>query len=140
MKRIVPFVVNIHHAKKAGLHYDLRIQYPYREQLASWAIPKSKIPNKPKERVLAIRTNDHSRLWLYFKGEIDDGYGAGLIEIGAKGKVFIHEWSETKIVFNINQISVPVKMDGTYILFKFYSPQLKSKQGTWNLMKTNKYN
>jgi len=132
--KIMPFVVNEHLAERAGRHFDLRIQYPYRPQLASWAVPKAFIPSKPKERVLALRTNDHSRLWLYFKGTIEAGYGKGEVKIYAKGHLIIHEWSETKILFTVKD-STAKEFKGSYSLFKFQAPGFKSKQGTWNLMK-----
>ena len=134
-KKVVPFVIDLHHALRAGKHYDLRIQYPYRNQLCSFAIPKHRIPTVAGEKVLAIRTTDHSRVWLYFSGDIDDGYGKGKIEIIQKGYLEILSWSEKRIVFKVIKGNNPKLLDGYFLLFKFPIQKYANRDVTWNLMK-----
>lgn len=52
--------------------------------LASWAIPKAKLPAKG-ERLFAIKTEDHPFEYLTFEGEIGEGYGAGTIKLVQTG-------------------------------------------------------
>ena len=96
--RNLRFVVHKHKAKKAGLHYDLRIQKCNEKMLQSYAIRKG-IPLKTGEKHLAIRTPDHEWLWLNFQGEIPEGeYGAGTIEIWDKGKCdLVYEKKNVKL-------------------------------------------
>ena len=97
------YVIHEHDAKRAGKHYDLRIQIPRKRLLASWALPKGRIPQKYLEKVLAIRTNDHGNYWLFFQGEIPEGeYGAGTIKIIESGQVEVLGWSNKFITIKAN--------------------------------------
>lgn len=105
------FCIQEHLAKKAGLHWDLRVEVPGEPEalicyigkrhwdqttepkpqrdsdksvLASWAIPKAKLPAKG-ERLFAIKTEDHPFEYLTFEGEIGEGYGAGIIKLVQTG-------------------------------------------------------
>ena len=76
------FVIHEHHARRAGLHWDLRLE---REGILwSWAIPKG-IPEAIGIRRMAIRTPDHDLTCLKFSGTIEEGYGAGTLEIWDEG-------------------------------------------------------
>ncbi len=79
-KRI--FLVNEHHAKRAGLHYDIRFgaYHPEYKQCVffSWATRKWVEFLKEPCKILAFETEIHSWKYQYFEGEIEDGYGAGL--------------------------------------------------------------
>lgn len=81
------FVIHEHHAKRAGLHYDLRIQIG--DVLKSWVIPKRFDPEFPGVR-LAIPVVDHEIDCMTFEGEIPAGqYGHGTMKIWDSGEVFI---------------------------------------------------
>ena len=128
MKR-VQFVLQTHDAYKAGKHYDLRLQYQHKSKLASWAIPKAIIPKKPGDRVLAIKTPDHSKTWLRFQGEIPRGeYGGGRVKITQRGTAEIIQWYDKVITFKISGRP----LNGKYALVKFKSTQ-KAEQ--WILVK-----
>ncbi len=113
------FTIQAHHAHKAGLHWDLRLEYPsgdlgeYAEKrnfedtaepfalgqgavMKSWAIPKAKLPGVG-ERVLAVPVEDHPLSYQDFQGEIPEGsYGAGGVELIANGDYGLESYNPDK--------------------------------------------
>lgn len=75
------YMVHRHDAKRAGLHYDLRLEDD--GVLKSWAIPKG-MPTSRKH--LAIKTPDHALSYGKWEGTIKSGYGAGDVKIDTSGK------------------------------------------------------
>lgn len=132
------FIIHTHLAKKAGPHIDLRIGIPNRDSLASFALPKSKIPQNPGEKVLAVRGADHGRVWANIDNmEIPDGdYGAGTISTMQKGTCQIEGWSHSHITFRVNGSSVKGGLDGRYALIRFRGSKSGDRNNLWVLLKT----
>lgn len=81
-----------HDAKRAGLHWDLRISYETGpSDQASWVIPKHHLP-APGDKLLAISVDDHPWEYRDYEGYLKDGYGSGSVKL-------IHaDWTECELV------------------------------------------
>ncbi len=116
------FVIHEHKARRAGLHYDLRIEVG--DHLKDWAFRKT-IPEQVGVKRLGIKQEDHNLVWLDFEGTIDEGYGAGEITIWDTGDVILSTVEDKKITGRFNG----KKISGSYVLVE------ASKLGGWLMWK-----
>jgi ATP-dependent DNA ligase len=94
--RLMDFVLQTHHAQRAGKHLDLRFG-DEDTGLYSWAVRKG-LP-EPGKKHLAIRQPLHEYSYKNFSGEIREGYGKGTVETEL-GKILIDKIDKDKIVFS----------------------------------------
>jgi bifunctional non-homologous end joining protein LigD len=121
------FVVQKHQA--SHLHYDFRLAID--GVLKSWAIPKGPSTD-PKDKRLAIMTEDHPLEYANFEGTIPEGeYGAGTVEIWDHGTWEPINDAQTglqqrKLEFKLHG----KKLKGTWVLVGF-----KDNKKNWLLIK-----
>lgn len=107
-KSRLKFIVQEHHAVKAGLHYDLRLEH--NGVLVSWATRK--LPDLVNDKLQKIRLfpqPDHNMDWFDFSGEIEDGYGKGNVLVWDKGEYLPIKWDS-----HITVTFFGTKLKGTY--------------------------
>ncbi|MFN3602838.1 MAG: ATP-dependent DNA ligase [Dietzia sp.] len=104
------FVIQEHHARR--LHFDLRLEH--HGVLASWAVPKN-LPTEPKDRRLAVNTEDHPLGYETFEGTIPKGeYGAGTMTVWDRGTYECEKWREDEIIVWLNG----ERVSGRYVLVR----------------------
>lgn len=124
------FIIVEHHAKRAGLHWDLRFRLPNSKNWDSFAVKKG-VPTEPGKKVLAVRTTIHSEEQALFLGVIDDGYGAGELKMWDQGECVIEKFSPAHIVIEFKG----KKVKGIYHLISTGLANRKYNQKTFMLFK-----
>lgn len=104
------FVVHEHHARRAGLHYDLRLEID--GVLKSWAFRKEPPTGRGVKR-LGIPQPDHDLSYASFQGEIKEGYGAGTVKIWDRGEYVMLEYEPEKKIIALMKGG---KLKGRYIM------------------------
>lgn len=131
------FVIQKHDARR--LHYDFRIEVD--GVLKSWAVPKGPSTD-PKEKRLAVPTEDHPIEYADFEGNIPEGeYGAGTVIVWDTGSYRNLKEKEGKPVpmakaVRDGHLTIWLegkKLKGGYALTRFR----KGKDESWLLVKMN---
>jgi DNA ligase D-like protein (predicted 3'-phosphoesterase) len=127
------FVIQKHDA--SNLHYDFRLEVD--GVLKSWAVPKGPSTD-PKEKRLAIPTEDHPLEYANFEGVIpEDEYGAGTVMVWDRGKYWNIKEDEISIEKALRRGKLEVwlegkKLSGGYALVRTG----KKKDKRWMLIRT----
>jgi bifunctional non-homologous end joining protein LigD len=129
------FVVQKHKARRAGLHWDFRLEH--NDVLWSWAVRKGPSLD-PADKRIAVHVEDHPLDYADFEGTIPDGnYGAGTVETWDRGT-----WEplidpdkglrdgEIKFVLSGK------RLHGKFTLVRLKpKPEQRSRQDNWLLIK-----
>lgn len=103
------FTIQEHKAKKAGLHYDWRLE---KDGVAKSFVVRKEI--KDGDKFLFIPVEDHPVDYMEWEGTIPDGeYGAGTVRVYAKGI-----WTELKWGKEIQLDIESPEITGRITLFK----------------------
>ena len=103
------FVVQRHQA--SHLHYDFRLELD--GVLKSWAVPKEP-PLETGVRRLAVQVEDHPVGYIDFEGVIEEGYGAGTVQVWDRGTFDLRSRGPDRLVFDLHG----ERMKGPYALIK----------------------
>jgi DNA ligase D-like protein (predicted 3'-phosphoesterase) len=134
------FVIQKHDATR--LHYDLRLEAE--GVLKSWAVPKGP-SSDPKEKRLAVRTEDHPLDYANFEGNIpEQEYGGGQVIIWDRGRYENHSTGTKKrpvtLVEAIERGKLDItfygeKIKGGYALVKMKNASREEGKDQWLLIK-----
>jgi len=119
------FTIQEHNAKKAGLHYDWRLE---KDGVAKSFVVRKEL--KDGDKFLFIPVEDHPVDYMEWEGTIPDGeYGAGTVKVYTKGFWTEIKWGK-EIQFDIES----PKITGRITLFKKFGKNwmgiFKSSHGT----------
>lgn len=124
------YVIQKHHARR--LHYDFRLELD--GVLKSWAVPKGPSLN-PKEKRLAVETEDHPVDYAHFEGVIPKpGYGAGTVMLWDAGE-WQAEGDANKALANgkLSFVLQGERLKGKWTLIKMKGGKSTGKE--WLLLK-----
>ncbi|MDK2916771.1 MAG: hypothetical protein PWR25_1328 [Euryarchaeota archaeon] len=129
------FVIQKHRA--STLHYDLRLEVD--GVLKSWAVPKGPSTN-PKEKRLAVPTEDHPLDYADFEGVIPEGsYGAGTVLIWDRGtyrNLTEREGKEVGVAEAIRRGHVSFRLEGEKLRGGYALTRFRTGKGeAWLLVK-----
>jgi bifunctional non-homologous end joining protein LigD len=125
------FVVQKHAASR--LHWDFRLEHG--GVLWSWAVPKGPSLD-PRDKRLAMRTEDHPLDYANFRGVIPEGqYGAGTVETWDRGG-----WAPVgDAQAGLDKGELKFTLDGTRLRGRFVlirlKPRPKERGESWLLIK-----
>jgi bifunctional non-homologous end joining protein LigD len=127
------FVVQKHAARR--LHYDLRLEID--GVLKSWAVPKGPTLD-PKEKRLAVMTEDHPLMYLDFEAVIPEGnYGAGTMIVWDTGQFRLED--SISAGEQVGRGELKFALEGQKLRGSFVLVRLKPKKGApandWLLIK-----
>ncbi len=124
------FVVHRHEAR--NLHYDLRLEHE--GALLSFAVPKG-FSDRPADKRLAVRTEDHPLEYLTFAGRIPEGeYGAGAMTVWDEGTV---RWlPDDDAAAALREGELKLLLDGRRLRGEWHLVRTKPDERHWLLFKS----
>lgn len=112
------FVVQRHDAR--SLHFDFRLEIG--DVLVSWSVPKGPSLD-PRDRRLAVRTEDHPLDYADFEGRIPaDDYGGGTVVVWDVGTFD-----------NLNETTMATSLDAGHLRVRLHGEKLT---GAFSLVRT----
>lgn len=130
------FVIQKHDATR--LHYDFRIEAG--GVLKSWAVPKGPSTN-PKDKRLAMPTEDHPMAYGNFEGYIPEGeYGGGPVIVWDKGtyrNMSEKNGREIPIEDALRQGRAKIWLDGHKLQGGYALTRIGTNPARWLLIKMN---
>ena len=124
------FVVHRHEAR--NLHYDLRLEV--NGALSSWAVPRG-FSYDPKEKKLAVRTEDHPIEYESFSGTIPKGqYGAGTMTIWDRGTYVVVKSPDMPTAMSAGEVKVI--LSGRKLRGEWHLVKTKGGPNHWLLFKS----
>jgi len=109
------FVIQQHDASR--MHFDFRLEVD--GVMVSWAVPKG-LSTDPRDKRLAVRTEDHPLDYADFEGRIPEGeYGAGVVIVWDAGEYENMSRKDDK------EVSLKQALDHGHVKVKLYGKKLK---------------
>lgn len=113
------------HHDASSEHYDLRLETD--GVLLSWAVPKGPSTD-PRDKRLAVRTEDHPVDYLDFEGTIPSGeYGGGSVIVWDIGT-----WENTSTDDDGEPVPVAAAVEAGHLTFRIEGEKL---EGGWTLQR-----
>ncbi|HEV7627957.1 MAG TPA: DNA polymerase ligase N-terminal domain-containing protein [Streptomyces sp.] len=129
------FVVQIHDA--STMHFDFRLEVE--GVLKSWSVPKGPSPD-PREKRLAMPTEDHPLEYREFEGTIPSGeYGAGTVIVWDEGtyRPLSEDFAGALLRGHVKFWLHGRKLHGGYALTRFRGGGNDDGREAWLLVKEN---
>jgi len=127
------FMVQKHDATR--LHYDLRLELD--GTLKSWAVPNGPSLD-PKDKRLAVRTEDHPLSYATFEGTIPKGeYGGGTVMLWDRGTWTPDPRKDPRKTLEEGHLHFTLhgeRMNGEWIMFRL-KPKGRERAENWMLKK-----
>lgn len=122
----------------SSLHYDFRLELD--GVLKSWAVPKGPSTD-PRDKRLAIRTEDHPLSYIDFEGTIPEGsYGAGTVlvwDIGTYTNVTMKNNMLRDLDEAIERGHFKINLCGKKLKGGYAMTRMDEKEEQWLLVKMN---
>ncbi|HEY9676866.1 MAG TPA: non-homologous end-joining DNA ligase [Drouetiella sp.] len=140
-KGALTFVIQKHDARR--LHYDFRLEID--GVLVSWAVPKGPSLD-PKEKRLAVMTEDHPMDYASFEGVIPKGeYGGGEVVVWDNGTYSpdedgIYSWddredAQKRMRAGLKKGKISIFLEGTKLRGSWTLVKIQKAQKEWLLIK-----
>src|SRR5215813_12767141 len=125
------FVIQKHAATR--LHYDFRLEYD--GVFKSWAVTRGPSLD-PKQKRLAVETEDHPLDYGDFEGTIPKGqYGGGTVEIWDRGYWYSAEPEKGFAKGDLKFALLGEKLKGEWVLVRMKSDRFGGNRTNWLLIK-----